>query len=431
MRHVKRFMPYGFLFAALTSCLFLYLGFRSPSEALINPGPAGPGSTTPSASTLQGMVLDIVDGKTVAKATLETVAPDGQRSSRDVSSADGLTWTILSGQGQIGQDPYTGRTLFEPSGNDPLVVQPAIGGQVGAPVTVGLNISSVPSGEQVLAVAGGGACAQNPNHAGLFRASVNVRSVVDTSVIPLSATERVLRYQRAEYYAYDPEAGPIRITLNPDHVSEIHLSSLQSAGSKSFFPASAEAHLYFIIEMLNSGVRIFNPEPMVLHTPSTNWPPFQEPMINDQPVSFVLVDNPSVEMMLIDSQESYLYPTKELAIDLLSQQVNSGVLEATYRIRNLTTTGGDVRWFFLGDVGAAQTPTRGVQTIPPGGQAQVTLRTQLQPSGLTQTITLGAVSQSGPRLTGERRLQLRYPAVAEPKPPAVAQKAPAQQRSGV
>jgi hypothetical protein len=205
----------------------------------------------------------------------------------------------------------------------------------------------------------------------------------------------------------------MRITINPDKVSEVHLNSLQAAGSPSFFPASAEAHMYFIIEMLNSGVRIFNPDAMVLHTASTNWPPFHEPMVNDTPVSFVLVDNPTVETMQIVNQEMYLYPTQELAIDVLSQQVTAGVLEATYLIRNVSSTGGDIRWFFLGDIGTPLTATRGQQTIPAGGQATVTLRTQVQSSVLAQTVTLGAVTQSGTRMTGARRLQFQYPAATD------------------
>lgn len=418
MRQMKRLAPYGLMYGALTLLfLFLYVPLRSRSEASVQ---AGGATATSTVSAPQGLVLDAVDGKTVVKAWVDTVDSSGQKTSQTVTAANGLTWTILSGTAQISEDAYTGRTLFVPSGNQPVVAQPVLGGQAGPPVTIGLNANIIPTDEKELTAAGGGACQQNLNHAGLFLSVVHVRSVLDATTIPLSQTERLLRYQRAEYYAWDPDAGPMRITLNPDKVSEVHLTSLNSAGSPSFFPASAEAHLYFIIEMLNTGVRIFNPEAMVLRNPSTDWPPFQEPMLNDTPVSFVLVDNPTMEMMQIDSQESYIYPTQELAIDLLSQQVTGGVLEASYRIRNVASTGGDVRWFFLGDLGTPLTPTRGLQTIPPGGQALVTLRTQLRSSGLTQTITLGAVTQSGTRMTGARRLQLRYPATAQAQPPAIA-----------
>jgi hypothetical protein len=416
MAQLKRWTPIGFIFGVLTLLFLLpYLSLHSRSEASASTRGT---ATATSTSTLQGLVLDAVDGKTVATAWIDTVDSNGHKTSQAVTSANGLTWTILSGTAQISEDALTGRTVFVPSGNQPVVAQPVVGGQAGAPVTIGLSSNIIPTNEKELTGAGGGNCRCAQSQNSVVTSGVDVRSVIDASVIPLSSTERVVRFQRTEYYAWDPDSGPMRITMNPDKVSEVHLTSLQPAGSPSFFPASAEAHMYFIIEMLNTGVRIFNPDPMVLRNSSTNWPPFQEPMINDTPVSFVLVDNPLVETMRIVNQEMYIYPTQELAIDLLSQQVTGGVLEASYRIRNVSSTGGDVRWFFLGDVGTPLTSTRGQQTIPAGGQALVTLRTQLQGSGLTQTLTLGAVTQSGTRLTGARRLQFHYPSITGAQPTA-------------
>jgi hypothetical protein len=421
MRTVNRLAPFGLIVLGVP--VFLLLSSSS------RPGTVRPATAGKSTSTLQGLALDVIDGRTVARAWVETVDGNGQKSSRTVTSADGLTWKILAGTAGVHEDAYNGRTLFVPSGSDPVIVQPQMGALEGAPVTIGLDGSLLPFLEGGLTAAGGGICAQNPNHAALFAARVDVRAVVDASVIPLSKTERLLRYQRAEYYAWDPAAGPMRITLNPDKPSEVHLTSLNPEGSPSFFPASAEARLYFTIEMLDSGVKISNPDPMVLRNPSTGWPPFQEPMINESPVSFVLNDNPAAEMMLIENQESYIYPTRELAVDVLSQQTTGNVLESTWRIRNLASTSGDVRWFFLGDVGTPLTPTRGLQTVAPGGGLEVTLRAQLHGSELTQTITLGAVTQSGARMSGEGQLRFHYPdppllpvcqlATSNPGPPAI------------
>lgn len=420
MRTVNRIVPFGLI--VLGVLVILLLSFSSLS------GTARPAAAAASTSTLQGLALDVIDGRTVARAWVETVDGSGQKSSRTVTSADGLTWRILSGTAGVHEDAYNGRTLFVPSGSEPVVAQPQLGDLQGAPVTIGLNASLLPFTEGVLTAAGGGYCIQNPNHAALFAAGVDVRAVVDATVIPLSQTERLLRYQRAEYYAWDPTAGPMRITLDPDKPSEVHLTSLAPGGSPSFFPASAEARLHFTIEMLDTGVRISNPDPMVLRNPSTGWPPFQEPMINESPVSFVLNDNPSAEMMLIENQESYLYPTRELAVEVLSQQITGDLLESTWRVRNQASTGGDVRWFFLGDVGTPLTPVRGLETVVPGGSFDVTLRAQLHGSELTQAITLGAVTQSGPRMTGEGQLRFRYPdppllpvcqlAASSPGPPA-------------
>jgi len=416
MAYLKRWSPVGLVLGALVFLfLFPHLSLHSKSAASTpTVGAVAPASD----STVQGLAVDAVDGKTVVKAWVNAVDSSGQRSSKTMTKDNGLTWNILSGTAQATEDATTGRTIFVPSGNIPVVAQPVLGGKAGDPVTIGLSSNIIPIGERDLVAGGGGNCVCKLSQKSALTASVDVRSVLDATVIPLSSTERVLRFQRTEYYAWDSTNGPMHITLNPDKVSEVHLKSLQPAGSPSFFPASAEARMYFVIEMMNTGARIFNPDAMVLHAASTNWPPFHEPMINDTPVSFVLVDDPTVETMQIVNQEMYLYPTQELAIDLLSQQLTAGVLEANYLIRNLSSAGGEIHWFFLGDVGMPSTATRGQQTIPPGGQATVTLRTKVQSSVLAQTVTLGAVTQSGTRLTGARRLQFQYPEATDTPPTA-------------
>jgi hypothetical protein len=159
---------------------------------------------------------------------------------------------------------------------------------------------------------------------------------------------------------------------------------------------------------------------MIFRNPSSEWPPFSEPMISEAPISFYLEDNPAVEALVVANQESYLYPSQELAVDLLSQQVTGGVLEAAYRIRNLTASSGNIRWFFLGDLGDPITATQGVHPIGPNGQFNVTLRTQLGSSELSQSITLGAVTQSGVRLTGSRKLTLQFPPLPSPAPSGTA-----------
>lgn len=410
MQRVKSWFPYGLVLLGVFSLISLSTLPWSSSEASVRPSAFTAASTT---STLRGLAVDVIDGKTVAHAWLDTVDANGVKTSREVTAADGLTWTVTGGTSQIEVDAFTGRSRFLPSGSQPVTAVPELGGLTGGPVDIGINASVIPTIEREIVMAGGGLCAQNPNHQSVFLrlSSVDVRSVIDLTAIPLSATERVLRFRRGEYYAYDPQAGPMRLTFNPAKVSGVTLKSLDPTG-QDFFPASVEVRAHFIIEMLNTGMRVFNEQPLVFRNPASEWPPFSEPMISEAPVSFYLMDNPTVEALRIENQESYLYPSEELAVDLLSRQITGGVLEATYRVRNLTSAGGTVRWFFLGDLGTPITAPQGTSPIGPNGQLNVTLRTQLHASELSQTITFGAVTQDGARLTGTRKLRFQFPTVS-------------------
>ena len=395
--------PARYLFVAvvlLALSTYLAADHLRKAVAMPPPPPGGGGITA-----VRGVAVDAIGGKTVVVATA-TRTSSGVTSTGPVGSADGLTWSIVAGSATFSEDPETGNTLFVPGTDVPVVAVPSVGGVHGDPVTIGLNQSVIPTSEQNLLAAGGGSCNSSGSAGFSLASAIDVRAVVDASVVPLSQDERVFRFQHGEYFSYDPNMGPMRITYNPAYTSEVVLHSLHSGSG--FFPASAETHLYLIIEALASGTKIFNSQPLVMRTASTPWPPFQQPMINDQPVSFYLVDNPSVEMMVINHQENYLYPTRELTINSHDVGIANGVLTASFDITNSTQTAGDVRWFVIGNTGAPQTPTEGVQTLAAGATTTVQFRTQASGSSLGQFITLGAVSQSGVRMSGARRVDFTY-----------------------
>lgn len=353
------------------------------------------------AGTIQAAVDDVVDGYIVAKVTDNGVPVDAQ---------DGLTWDIVSGQATISEDPYTKVTLFKPVGTVPVIAIPRIGSSAGSQVQVGIDPAILPPGQQTFAVAGGGLCQANPNHGLAF--AVDVRSVLTSNVIPLSLTERMLVYQHGEYYAYDSSVGPMRITLNPNFTSYTLLTSQQPAGS-GFFPATAQSQFYFNIQFLNSGLTVFNKDPMTFSASDTQWPPFGTTLKDQSPVTFYLANAPTTPFMTIQNQYMNLYSYSQLDISALTFHIDpNGYLTSTWQITNETTDSETFRWFFIGDLGHPSSPSFGAVDIGPGGTVTVTFDTFLGPSTLTQFLTLGAVSQSGPRITGSGRVNFSF--VPEP-----------------
>jgi hypothetical protein len=409
----KRLTLYGTVFTPVLLLLLLLIPSRAkPAAPAALASPSSRAATLNAAAadgTLGAVAVDVMDTQTVVKAWIERTDALGQPVREPVTS--GVSWTIESGTAVVTQEPYTGRTVFKPRGSTPVVARPSLGDLVGPPVRIGLDPGVLPWYERGLTVAGGGSCQTSDvvtATADVEPPAVDVRAVVDATVIPLSRTERVIRYERGEYFAHHPDMGIMRLRYNPNQTSEIVLRSLDPTG-QSFFPASAQGRLFFIMEVLDSGIKLFNPEPMLLSTPSTNWPPFEIPMLNDAPVSFHSQDNPEVEILRIESQELYLYPTTELAISNRKFLITGDLLEASFGVKNLTAHPGEVRWFLLGDVGTPLAATDGLLSLAPGAERVVTFRSRLAPSSLAQAITFGAVSQSEPRMTGTRRRSFRYP----------------------
>lgn len=358
---------------------------------------------------LEARFLGVVDGHVLVDAGFG----NGDGSLQRMTASDGLTWQVVQGNTGILEDPFTGETLFKAQGLNPVVVRPSIGGTAGSDLTVGIDTSILPNGESTFLLAGGGACAANPNHAHLFALVVDVRAIIDTHVIPISLDERLLIYRNSKYYAFDPMAGPMRLSYTPGKVSFTRLNSLSppTAPGNPFFPAAAETQLYLSVDFLASGMRIENRDPMVLRSDSIEWLPFETPQTNSDPVDFYDVDNPNNLVMQIVSQEQYVYPTREIRVDSSSFSVNSdGALVATFTLINESESEADLRWFVLGDIGAAQSPVEGLVELVPGGTETVQIRSTVKRALYTQAITLGVVSQGGPRLTGLQKQEFHYPA---------------------
>lgn len=399
-------------------------GARSGTLALLLTACATHGVNTPSeplAPKPKALPYDVVDGYVVVATRFETQEPTAGVEFFDLSgpAPEQVDWIVESGQVSIVNDPFSGETLFRPQGAEPAMVRPSVDGVVGEPINVGIAPEFVDPSERHFYAAGGGACAANPNHSALFALvgnefTVDVRSVVNTSVQPLSASERTLVYQHAQYHAWSPEAGPMRIRFNPDYISRTTLSSLAAPASPDdpFFPASAETNLHFIIDFLDHGISVFNKEPMRLRSQSTQWPPFRVPQVNESGdvTEFYMVGQPDVLMLTIQSQEQYVYPTSEIGVRTEGYEIDgTGLLHATFEVENESELSGRIRWFVVGNYGQAESPREGVVELAPGGKEQVVISTRPAKRLLTQFITLGAVSETDERLTGSTRLEFRYP----------------------
>ncbi|HEX6898327.1 MAG TPA: hypothetical protein VF789_01380 [Thermoanaerobaculia bacterium] len=376
-------------------------------------------NSLPAGSQLEAVAFRVIDEKVAMKAWVSSRDAKGWEVRRELAARDGIEWTVVKGDGKLFEDPGTGMILFKPVGREPLVVQAKLGNLVSEPIRVGLDPATVnsfehhpDSPEAKLAesadsfdAAGGGLCGHR-NGPRMFEEPVDVRSVVSASIIPLSATERVVRYAFGDYYSYHPKVGPMQINYNPNKISEVRLKSLSPTGDP-FFPATAEGDLYFIIKTLRNGMKIANPEPMTVHATVMSWPPFETPVVNDKGVRFFDMMKPDVEVHRIAYQELYLYPTRELTVDLVSSKIEKGVLTAVFDIKNVSPTAGDIRWFLIGDLNKPLTPAKGLVRLEPGRTHRVTFSSRLAPTALPQHITLGAVSQSGPRMLGYKGLDFQ------------------------
>lgn len=384
------------------------------------PRPQAPAGPALQDQKLGAVAFRVIDGKIAMKAWVDGRNEKGWAVRRELSARDGVEWTIVKGDGKLFEDPGTGMILFKPTGRVPLVVQPKLGDLIGEPVRVGLDPATVTSfgrspgspeakdlqeTEPVFDAGGGGVCGHRTGPR-MFEEPVDVRSVVSASIIPLSTTERVVRYAFGDYYSYHPKVGPMRINYNPDKISEVRLKSISPTG-EPFFPATAEGDLYFIIETLKNGMKIANFEPMTVHATVMSWPPFETPVVNDKGVRFFDMMRSDVEVHRIAYQELYLYPTRELDVDVVSSKIEKGILTATFDVKNVSPTAGDIRWFLIGDLNHPLTPTRGLVRLTPGRTHRVTFKSRLSPTSLPQHITLGAVSQSGARMLGFKGLDFR------------------------
>ncbi len=405
--------------ARARSWLFLFTGVVAAvllaAHGLAAPAP----QSTPSlaGAQLHAVAFRVIDGKVAMKVWASSKDEAGREVRRELSAKDGLEWMVQRGDGELYEDPGTGSILFKPRGREPLVVRPKLGDLVGEAVPVGLDPRSVSfehhpglkdeavSEDPTFSAGGGGLCGHRVGPR-MFEEAVDVRSVVSASIIPLSSTERVVRYAFGDYYSYHPKVGAMRINYNPDQISEVRLKSLSPDGHP-FFPATAEGDLYFIIEVLKTGMKIANFEPMHIHATVLNWPPFETPVINEKGVRFFDMNRPDVEVHRIAYQELYLYPTRELSVDIVNSRIDKSVLTATFNIKNVSRTAGDIRWFVIGDLNHPLSPAKGLITLAPGQVHQVTFKSRLAPTSLPQYITLGAVSQSGARMLGYKEFHFQ------------------------
>jgi hypothetical protein len=399
--------------------LVVVAGVVLAASVLAAPKPQA--ADTPDGSQLNAVAFRVIDGKTSMKAWVTSRGAQGREVRRELSAKDGIEWVVLRGDGKLYEDPGTGTILFKPSGRVPLVVQPKLGNLVGEAVTVGLDATSIAlehpdvkveagersadEGDGEFTAPGGGLCGHR-NGPRMFDEAVDVRSVVSGSIIPLSDTERVIRYAFGDYYSFHPKVGPMQINYNPDYISEVRLKSLSPTG-KPFFPATADGDLYFIIKTLKNGWRIANFEPMTVHATVMSWPPFETPVINEKGVRFFDMNRRDVEVHRIAYQELYLYPTRELEVDVVNSRIEKGVLTATFDIKNVSPSSGDIRWFVIGDLNRPLTPAKGVVRLTPGKTHQVTFKSRLAPTSLPQYIVLGAVSQTGTRMLGYKQLHFQ------------------------
>jgi hypothetical protein len=384
----------------------------------------------------EALAYDVIDGRVVAstrlleaprgeggKPLLEgpymfPLAPFGGTATRQ---SDGLTWELVAGQARIFEDPLSGDTIFEPQGTVPVVVRPGLGGISGPSIEIGIDPSRLPVDQRSFLASGGGLCAANPNHPQMLAVTggpfeVDVRSVVNASVRPLSLSERVLTYQHAQYHAWSPKAGSMRVRHNPSFVSTTRLRSASSTATGEFFPASAETNLFFIIDFLDHGISVFNKKPLHLTSGRTSWPPFRSPQVNrsGDSTQFYLLNAPDVLMMEITSQEMYVYPSTEVDVQLDDMEISDqGDLHAAFSLINQTERSSRVRWFLLGNFVKGNTPTEALLNLPPGQRQRVKIAVVLRPHLLTQFVTLGVVSETEPRLTGSRRVEFLFPKMAE------------------
>lgn len=375
-----------------------------------------------SAQALEADVRDVIDGYIVVRVTL-----DGE----PVGSEDGLSWTILAGSAAISEDRFTKASLFRPQGTVTVVAQPEVVAAgagasrrvAGSPVEIGIDPAILPPDEREFFVAGGGLCEANPNHALCFALTVDVRSVMNATVVPVSLGERRVRYLHGEYYAFDPTVGLMRITIHPELRSETRLFSLvdPQAPGDPFFPARAESDFHFTIDVLSAGVQVFNPEPMQFVAEETDWPVFDAMLAHQAPVTFHFADMPGVPCMTIENQAMYLYPTSELDVQVVDFDIDpGGQLRSEWEITNTSEVTANLSVFLVGNAPSNFSNRQIGPAGTPQGTIRVILLSQVEPSTLTQFVTLGAVSQAGPRLTGSRRVEFRFPEGVAPDIPALA-----------
>jgi len=361
------------------------------------------------AGVVQGAAIRRIGDLTEVAVWVTGENSAGVATRRALSAQDISKWTIVAGDGKIFEDSSTGRIFFKPIGAETLVVRPTVGSDLGAEVVVGIDLVSanLPTHEDsVLDAAGGGSCVRSPDGASpsmLDDDAVDVRSVVSISVIPISRTERVVRYQHGEYYAYHPNVGTMRIRYNPDRTSEVRLTSLSPTGVP-FFPARAEGGFYFIIETLNNGYKIANWSPMEVDSNVLSWPPFQSPILSTEGAGFFSLVHPDIEMHRIGYQEFYMYPSQGLAVEVDSFEVGDGGLVGSFTLRNRSRISGPIRWFLIGDLNQPLTPTSGQVQLAAGGSVTIAYRAKVTPSAVPQFITVAAVSETGERLVGFKRI---------------------------
>jgi hypothetical protein len=104
--------------------------------------------------------------------------------------------------------------------------------------------------------------------------------------------------------------GDVLVSLNPQMIST---GELVPATPDAFFPASAVNHFFFIMELPDLDLRLFNKEPLTNSATIDDFPPFGSAYVMNQPVPFFNVDDPTgPPVVTIEASEVAISPEEGL-----------------------------------------------------------------------------------------------------------------------
>jgi hypothetical protein len=372
-------------------------------------------------------VQDQVDGRIVL-SNHATLMPANRALTTAVLEHQDMQIQVIQGNAAVTSDPYTGNTLVTPRGTVPVKIRQVVETSYqGSPLTVtgpeqtiGIGIENVAADQRAFAAAGGGACGAAGTLAGMpVNFDLRVRAFMPANVIPLSLSERTIYWQQGLYFAWDQQVGLMRLYNNPDFRSQTTLKSRAQAGGTSFFPASGQNDLYFVLEMLDWGLKCFNKKPMIQAYDSTPWPPYSTALSISEPVEFFSTENPDLVMITIRRNDMQIYDYTSIQVECIAQKLSGdGVLDSRWRITNQSKSAAKGRWFFLGDYDPLPGHwDQGSRYLAPhgsmGSSFELGFRAQIRKSVLTRRLSLHYVNLLEPVLMGAHRIEFHYPGSPE------------------
>jgi hypothetical protein len=251
-----------------------------------------------------------------------------------------------------------------------------------------------------------------------YHFKLRVRASFAANVIPSSPKKREILWKYGLYYAHDPVLGRMRLHYNPDPAYQsktVMESSAILPNGHNFFPASGVNQLYFVLEFLDLGYRVFNKESMNLFFQNTQWPPYATPLNIEKPVQFYNLDNPDEVILTVHENAMQLYDYASVEIENLHNEVDPrGLLRTRWRIQNQATKPIEGQWFILGDFEESKDlPDQGIHKFGAAGTDGDTLELdfvgRLRKSSLSQFVTMNLVSYDDPVVVGTKRLNFHYP----------------------